>query len=188
MNHRLTFLTSLFLLSLMAVPCFAESQGASPTILSVERIWDTAPHNAFTDLIRYQDKWVCAFREAPEHKGGVKDSYMRVLVSKDGKAWESAASLVRPARRHPRREDGDPPRWSPCPAHRDAAFRPVEADAPVDRLLHARPQDVGRSGRRRRAELLDVGHQVPRRHRLQHRLRHGQRAAVRAAVQDAPMA
>ena len=69
---------------------------AAPELLSVEMIWDKAPHNAFTDLIRYNDQWVCAFREAPEHKGGVKDSTMRVLVSKDTKDWQPAASLSDP--------------------------------------------------------------------------------------------
>ena len=65
-------------------------------LLGVEKIWDKAPHNAFTDLIRFNDQWVCAFREAPEHKGGVKDSSMRVIVSKDAKNWEPAASLSDP--------------------------------------------------------------------------------------------
>jgi hypothetical protein len=27
-----------------------------------EKIWDGAPHNAFTDLTRYRDEWFCVFR------------------------------------------------------------------------------------------------------------------------------
>lgn len=60
---------------------------------SVEKIWDQAPHNAFTDLVRFRDRWVCAFREAPGHAGGLKGSRIRVIVSDDGQRWESAATI-----------------------------------------------------------------------------------------------
>ena len=36
-------------------------------LLSVERIWDEAPHNAFTDLVRWRDSWWCTFREGENH-------------------------------------------------------------------------------------------------------------------------
>jgi hypothetical protein len=82
-------------LFLLAARCFADA-GAGLALLSVERIWDKAPHNAFTDLIRFNDRWVCAFREAPAHKGGVKDSRMRVLASTDAMGWESVGELADP--------------------------------------------------------------------------------------------
>ncbi len=63
---------------------------------SVVRIWDQAPHNAFTDLVRYRDQWVCAFREAPAHTGGVKGSQVRIIISDDGLSWKSAASMDDP--------------------------------------------------------------------------------------------
>ena len=71
-----------------AVVCFG--QGA--TLLSVKKIWDQGEHNAFTDLIRHQDKWFCTFREAGDHvsPGGK----IRVIVSDDGERWESAALLA----------------------------------------------------------------------------------------------
>jgi hypothetical protein len=98
-----TVLTSTLLL-LAALPCVASAApaptasagAAAPELISVERIWDKAPHNAFTDLIRCNDQWVCAFREAPAHKGGVKDSRMRVLVSSDAKSWMPASELSDP--------------------------------------------------------------------------------------------
>lgn len=65
-------------------------------LLSVEKIWDGGPHNAFTDLVYFQDKWVCGFREAPAHTGGVKDSRIRVIASADGKSWESVATFEDP--------------------------------------------------------------------------------------------
>ena len=65
------------------------AQSPSPAIVSVARIWDTGAHNAFTDLIRWRDRWYCTFREGDAHVGG--DGRIRVLVSTDGQAWTSAA-------------------------------------------------------------------------------------------------
>ena len=56
----------------------------------VEKIWDKAPHQAFTDLIRFKDAWYCTFREAPGHKSGPVGE-ARVLRSTDGKNWASVA-------------------------------------------------------------------------------------------------
>ena len=41
--------------------------GAEPEVVSVTKIWDRAPHNAFTDLVRFRDRWFCTFREADYH-------------------------------------------------------------------------------------------------------------------------
>src|SRR5690606_6849374 len=60
-------------------------------IVSVEKIWDRAPHNAFTDLIRWRDQWYCAFREGKGHAGD--RGVLRILTSKDGDNWEPAAVL-----------------------------------------------------------------------------------------------
>ncbi len=62
-----------------------------PQIVSVSRIWDKPGHNAFTDLIRFQDRWYCVFRESEAHVGG--DGKIRVLKSSDGDHWESAILL-----------------------------------------------------------------------------------------------
>jgi hypothetical protein len=60
-------------------------------LVLVKKIWDEAPHNAFTDLIRFKDRWYCTFREAEGHVKG--DGKLRVLASADGEDWESAALL-----------------------------------------------------------------------------------------------
>lgn len=65
---------------------------AEPELLSVRKIWDQGRHNAFTDLIRFQDKWFCSFREAAAHVGG--DGRLRILESEDGDHWQSAALLA----------------------------------------------------------------------------------------------
>jgi hypothetical protein len=68
--------------SLGSVPLTAE-------VVEVNKIWDQAPHNAFTDLIRWDEKFYCAFREGRGHVS--TDGKIRVLESKDGGAWKSAA-------------------------------------------------------------------------------------------------
>lgn len=60
-------------------------------LLSVRKIWDAAPHNAFTDLVLFRGRWYCAFREGKAHVSD--DGKLRVLVSEDGEAWHSAALL-----------------------------------------------------------------------------------------------
>ena len=79
---------SLLVSAALAVGHAAQS-APSPAIVSVARIWDAGAHNAFTDLIRWRDRWYCTFREGDEHVGG--DGRIRVLESTDGQAWTSAA-------------------------------------------------------------------------------------------------
>lgn len=61
-------------------------------LLGVRMIWDGAPHNAFTDLARHRGSWFCAFREAASH--ALCPGKVRVLRSRDGAAWESAALIA----------------------------------------------------------------------------------------------
>lgn len=61
-------------------------------LVEVKKIWDSAPHNAFTDLTRFQDRWYCVFREGQGHVS--PDGALRVLQSEDGKTWSSAALIT----------------------------------------------------------------------------------------------
>ncbi|UUO07844.1 exo-alpha-sialidase [Blastopirellula sp. J2-11] len=70
----------------------AESPGEPAKILSVKKIWDQAPYNAFTDLVRFKEQWFCVFREGAEHVSKVGS--LRVLKSIDGENWESAALIT----------------------------------------------------------------------------------------------
>lgn len=86
-------------LFLGAVALRAESGDQSPKLaeengwrlLELRRIWDKAPHNAFTDLIRYKGHWYCAFREAGGHHE--RDGRLRVIRSPDGVEWETVALM-----------------------------------------------------------------------------------------------
>jgi hypothetical protein len=60
-------------------------------LASVSRIWDRGEYNSFTDLTRFHDRWVCVFREGTAHSGD--NGSVRVLVSEDAVAWDSAAFL-----------------------------------------------------------------------------------------------
>ena len=61
------------------------------TVRSVERIWDQAPHNAFTDLVRWREQFYCAFREGQGHAGD--RGHIRVIASVDGSEWTSVVPL-----------------------------------------------------------------------------------------------
>ena len=63
--------------------------------VTVFKIWDQAPHNAFTDLVRWHDRFYCAFREGEHHVHGA-DGKVRVIASDDGETWKSIALLEEP--------------------------------------------------------------------------------------------
>ena len=64
----------------------------SAEVLSVQRIWDAATHNAFTDLVRFKDEWICTFREGEGHVS--PDGAIRVIGSRNGNEWTSLARLT----------------------------------------------------------------------------------------------
>lgn len=64
---------------------------AEPEIADVRKIWDQAPHNAFTDLIHHHGQWYCTFREGSKHVS--PDGKLRVITSKDGVEWKSTALI-----------------------------------------------------------------------------------------------
>jgi len=97
MTKKRYFLTVLFFIgtsfSFADVPVTVE-------VVEVNKIWDKAPHNAFTDLVRWRapasrepnDKFYCAFREGRGHVS--TDGKIRILESKDSNIWNSAALIA----------------------------------------------------------------------------------------------
>lgn len=81
-------------LAVTAAAGAVEKVGKRPEILSVRKIWDEAPHNAFTDLIRWKGEWYCVFREGKAHVS--PDGALRVITSSDGENWTSAARITHP--------------------------------------------------------------------------------------------
>lgn len=83
----------------MAVLCALAvfvGHAAEARLLDARRIWDAAPHDAFTDLIRVQDEFICVFREGTTHVS--PDGKIRVIGSKDGTNWNSLALIGRSER------------------------------------------------------------------------------------------
>lgn len=67
------------------------SLASAQQLLDQRKIWDGAPHNAFTDAIRYKDRLYCVFREGAGHVS--PDGAIRVLSSRDGREWTDAGLI-----------------------------------------------------------------------------------------------
>src|SRR5439155_10261884 len=88
---RTKWVSGLFFTALVVTTGVAQGDAE---LLEVRKIWDRAPHNAFTDLVRFKGRWFCVFREGTAHVS--PDGALRVISSKDGKDWVSAALLTQP--------------------------------------------------------------------------------------------
>lgn len=81
-------------LALLARPtALVAAESGRPELVESRKIWDAAPHNAFTDLVWFKGAWFCSFREGKAHVS--PDGAVRVITSADGEKWESAARLTR---------------------------------------------------------------------------------------------
>lgn len=69
-----------------------EQKSRTPLLLSIDKIWDRAPHSALTDLIKWREKWWCIFREADEHYGG-RNGILRLLQSDNGIVYQLVATI-----------------------------------------------------------------------------------------------
>lgn len=85
---------ALAIISMMNAVTAAPSSTAAAEQVQVRKIWDAAPHNAFTDLARFDGKWFCTFREGRSHVS--PEGAIRILTSTDGEQWQSAAHLTDP--------------------------------------------------------------------------------------------
>lgn len=78
------------LLVAVSVPAATGSR-LVPKFVEFRRIWDRAPHNAFTDITYFKKKWFCVFRSGSAHVS--PDGFIQVLSTANGHWWESAAKL-----------------------------------------------------------------------------------------------
>jgi heat shock protein HslJ len=88
------FVAVISCLTLLATDAVIAADPPEAELVQVTRIWDKAPHNAFTDLLRAKDRWWCVFREGQGHVS--PDGAIRVLTSSDGESWEPAALVSSP--------------------------------------------------------------------------------------------
>lgn len=61
-----------------------------PKIVTLQKIWDSAPHNAMTDLAYFQNSWFCSLRESDKHVKG-KNGTIRIIASQEAASWRSVA-------------------------------------------------------------------------------------------------
>ena len=88
---KICFSQVLFLL-VFSLNCIAQNSAAHDALISVERIWDRAAHNAFTSLIEFDGKMYCAFRESNGHVSDINGT-IRVIASDDAQNWYSIAHI-----------------------------------------------------------------------------------------------
>jgi hypothetical protein len=90
---RRVLCTLSLLIAAFGIPETVAAQSRPAEVLGVQKIWEAAPHNAFTDLIWHEGRFWCVFREGARHVS--PDGALRVLSSQDGKSWSSAALIKR---------------------------------------------------------------------------------------------
>jgi hypothetical protein len=63
-------------------------------LIDVLKIWDRAPHNALTDLIRFRNHWLCVFREGADHI--LPDGKIRIITADNGLTWKPGCLISIP--------------------------------------------------------------------------------------------
>ena len=88
------FCLSLAVVTLLTDSSLAQNSAGDMELVESRQIWDRAPHNAFTDLLRHDGRWYCVFREGKAHVS--PDGALRVITSTNGKDWQSLALIKSP--------------------------------------------------------------------------------------------
>ncbi len=91
----------LLLMTMMAGASLTASAQETPAqryLLTLERIYDQAPHSAFTDLVELGGRLYCVFRDGTGHVPGSagNNGTIRVMVSDDRLNWRTHALLIEP--------------------------------------------------------------------------------------------
>lgn len=85
----------LFICSLFFFDSCTKSVDIDTVQVTQLAVWNKAPHNAFTDLIKFNNAYYCVFREGKNHLS--YDGKLRIVRSMDGKKWDSFTLLALPA-------------------------------------------------------------------------------------------
>jgi len=85
-------MTAVFVSALVAALfCLGAEARADATLDWMEKAYGDGQHNAFTDLIRWQDSYYLCFRHGTAH--GSMEGEIRVMRSPDMKTWEPCGTL-----------------------------------------------------------------------------------------------
>ncbi|HOO56192.1 MAG TPA: hypothetical protein PLN69_05165 [bacterium] len=88
----LIFITAIVLFSVVAPGTVSLAGERSVRSVPSAKIWDRAQYNSFTDILYFNGRFYCTFREGERHVYG-KDGEIRIIVSDDGNEWKSIALL-----------------------------------------------------------------------------------------------
>jgi hypothetical protein len=135
---------------------------------TVRRIWDEAPHNAFTDLIRFRGRFYCTFREGAGHVHNEDGSEgkIRVIVSDDARQWNPVALLAEVG------IDLRDPKLSITPDGRlmllmgGSYYRDGELQRQLSRVAFSNEQGTEWHGQRTHRAAQRRGHELPRPRRV----------------------
>ena len=96
----ITRLPPLIAFSLFAVALSSMAEGSAPQIRieNVRRAFHNGEHNAFTDLIRWRDKFWLTFRSSRDGHMNFTSGSVIVLVSDDAKSWRQVQRFSVPNR------------------------------------------------------------------------------------------
>ncbi len=89
MNRTIAFL--IFILLSVSIPSHAKEIN-----YTVNKIWANSEYNSFTSLVKYRNKFYCAFREGKGHvfdADGKAEGKIRIITSSNGKKWKSICLL-----------------------------------------------------------------------------------------------
>lgn len=90
------FCSAMMILCLSAASSHAVIVDSDASIINVQKVWDSAPYNSFTDAIRYKGQIYLTFRESTTHgvpAVGQPGGNVRILRSSDGNTWSPVALL-----------------------------------------------------------------------------------------------
>ncbi len=87
------FIKTILFLIVFPIAVISQNTPEHDLIISVDRIWDRAQHNAFTSLISFNDKLYCAFREGAGHVSDINGTIRVIASNDDGQNWYSVAHL-----------------------------------------------------------------------------------------------
>jgi hypothetical protein len=79
------------MVSIQAQDLFAKKTVPKPERLSMVAVWDLPGHASAPDLLRYDNRWLVAFREASAPN--TNDGGIRIMSSLDGSKWSTASRL-----------------------------------------------------------------------------------------------
>jgi hypothetical protein len=84
-NNRTLALSLLWLV--FGVPWAGAAEGPPVEVTNVRRAFSNGQHNAFTDLVRFRDKFYLTFRSCPDGHAVHPTASVIVLVSDDAQQW-----------------------------------------------------------------------------------------------------